>query len=176
GDERAVPPEHPDSNFGMASRTLLARLPIRREQVHRMEAERADLESAADDYAAALRAAAGVAAPAVPRFDLVLLGMGPDGHTASLFPGSPALEERSRLVVPAQSADGHRRLTLTLPVLNAARRVVFAATGEAKADAVRRTLGARGTPAGKVRPADGSLAWILDAPLASAAGVAASSL
>ena len=131
GDERAVPPDHPDSNFLMVNRVLLSRVRLPAGQVHRMEAERSDREAAAREYEGSL-----------PRqLDLLVLGMGPDGHTASLFPGSAALDERQRLVVPVIGAKPPpQRLTITPPVIEAARRVAVIATGEDKAAMVARAL------------------------------------
>jgi 6-phosphogluconolactonase len=137
GDERAVPPDHPESNFRMAGEALLSRVGLPPRSLHRMEAEAEDLEGAADAYAALLPAA----------LDVLVLGVGRDGHTASLFPGSPAVQERSRRVVPAQApVPPERRLTITPPVIAAARRVLVLAAGEDKADAVARALLAAGTP------------------------------
>src|SRR3990170_208271 len=99
GDERCAPPDHPESNYRMAAETLLEHVPIPREQIHRMRGEDPDVERAAGDYEGQLRATFRLGAGQLPRLDLVLLGMGADGHTASLFPGSPALREVSRLVV-----------------------------------------------------------------------------
>jgi 6-phosphogluconolactonase len=124
GDERAVPPDHPDSNYLTVHLALLSRVPIPAGQVHRMEAERADREAAAREYERSLP----------PRLDVLFLGMGPDGHTASLFPGSAALDERYRLVVPVLGAKvPAERLTITPPVIEAARKLAVIATGEDKA-------------------------------------------
>jgi len=128
GDERAVPPDHPESNFRMVQEALLAHVPIPAKRVHRMEAERTDRDAAARDYERALPA----------RLDVVLLGMGPDGHTASLFPRSPALAER-RLVVPVVAPKPPpERLTITPIVIQAAREVGMMATGADKAAMVAR--------------------------------------
>lgn len=129
GDERAVPPEDPESNFGMVRRALLERLTVR-PRVYRMEADRADLDGAAADYARALP----------DPLDVLLLGMGPDGHTASLFPGSPALAEQRRVVKVVAPKPPPVRLTITPPVIRAARDVAVLATGAEKADAVARAL------------------------------------
>jgi 6-phosphogluconolactonase len=131
GDERAVPPDHPDSNYHMVNRVLLSRVPVPAGQVHRMEAERSDREAAAREYERLLPS----------RLDILVLGMGPDGHTASLFPGSAALDERQRLVVPVVGAKlPAERLTITPPVIEAARRVAVIATGEDKAAMVARAI------------------------------------
>lgn len=166
GDERCVPPEHKDSNFAMAKSTLLARAPIPAEQVFRMRGEDVPPEAALA-YEADLKAFFRGRPPA---FDWVFLGLGDDGHTASLFPGSPALEEKSRPVVSNRveklNAD---RLTLTYPVLNAAKVVCFLVSGEAKAPVLKRILeegGASGFPAAGVRPATGDLRWYVDQPAA----------
>ncbi len=129
GDERAVPPDDPASNYRMAREALLEPARVPESRVHRMKAEQADLERAADDYAADLP---------MP-LDLVVLGIGVDGHTASLFPGASTLEERHRLVVPATGpAEPRTRLTITPPVIERARGVIVLATGSAKAPAVAR--------------------------------------
>jgi 6-phosphogluconolactonase len=133
GDERAVPPSDPQSNYRMACETLLGAVPIPPSQVHRITAERADLDAAADDYAALLP----------DRLDLIVLGIGADGHTASLFPGSPALHERARKVVAVDAPKPpHRRLTMTPPVIESAQVLIVLAEGEAKAAAVARALSA----------------------------------
>ena len=173
GDERGVPPDHPESNYRMAQETLLGKVPVPPEQVFRMAGERADLDEAAADYARALAGAFGIRRGELPRFDLVLLGMGIDGHTASLFPGSPALKEvfRPGVAVHAAAAVVPQRLTLTYPVLNHAAHVVFLVAGAEKARAVKAVLrdGAH-LPAGLVRPTDGRLVWMLDRPAAALLG------
>jgi 6-phosphogluconolactonase len=178
GDERGVRPGDPDRNDRMAAETLLSKVGIAPGRIHPMPAEREDRDAAADAYATEIRAAAGAAAGpgpggAAPRFDLVLLGMGPDGHTASLFPGTPALEERARLVVPTRRPEGRWGMTFTFPLLDAARAVVFTAIGEPKAAALRRVIepGSDPPPAARVRPR-GRCVWIVDAALATAAGLA----
>ncbi len=169
GDERHVPPDHPDSNYGMARAALLAEVPLRAESVHRIRGE-LEAAAAAAEYEAELRRALGPGDPAPPRLDLALLGLGADGHTASLFPGSPALLEASRLVVaPWVEHLRHHRITLTLPMLRAARAAAFLVSGAGKASRVADVLEGAGAslPAGLVRPAEGDLLWLLDAPAAA---------
>ena len=170
-DERCVPPGDERSNYRLAKEHLLDPLAIPSEHVSRMRGEE-EPGRAADEYADLLRTEfAHREEP--PRFDFVLLGLGPDGHTASLFPGTRALEE-TRLPVAANHVPqmGEWRLTLTLPVLNAARRAVFLVVGEEKKDVVAAVLRSeRGTPdlpASLVRPRDGSLIWVLDEAAAAA--------
>ena len=155
GDERAVPPDHHDSNYGAARAQLLDRLPgISAESVHRMPADAPDLDAAAERYeielARAFRVAPGGAPPA---FDLVWLGMGADGHTASLFPGSTGLAERRRWVVATWAPSiAAWRMTLTQPLINAARAALFVVTGPEKAAAVRSIAsGSRELPAARIR-------------------------
>jgi 6-phosphogluconolactonase len=167
GDERCVPPDHPDSNFAMTDAALLSRLE-RPPAVVRMRGE-LEAEAAAAGYEAEIRERLG----GNPRWDLLLLGLGPDGHTASLFPGKPEVEERSRLAVGVPLAGMEPqvpRITLTLPAICAARAVVFLVTGEGKADAVARVCARApdsGLPAAHVRPRYGSLTVLLDEAAAS---------
>jgi 6-phosphogluconolactonase len=167
GDERCVPPDDPDSNFAMADAALLSRLD-KPPTVIRMPGE-LEADAGAAAYETEVRARVG----GDPRWDLLLLGLGPDGHTASLFPGKPAVEERSRLVVGVPLAGMEPqvpRISLTLPALNAARAVVFLVTGEGKAETVARVFGASpdpGLPAAHVRPRFGSLTVLLDEAAAS---------
>jgi 6-phosphogluconolactonase len=161
GDERCVPPDHPDSNYGMAHAALLSRLdpePL----VHRMRGEDGH-EAAAREYDGVLRAELGDA----PRFDLLLLGLGPDSHCASLFPNRPEKDVDDRLVVGVPEAGLEPwvpRVSLTIPALNAARRVVYLVTGESKRDAVRRAFVDEdpASPSARVRPPDGELLVLLD--------------
>lgn len=153
GDERAVPPEHPESNYAMAFASLLSRVALPPVQIHRMEAERGDLEQAAREYAALLP----------PRLDLLLLGIGADGHVASLFPGAVALAERERRVVPAKGGQPPRaRLTITPPVIAAARSVLVMATGADKAPAVARALAGDAAPEAVPASLARGGTWILD--------------
>jgi 6-phosphogluconolactonase len=168
GDERCVPPDHPDSNYRMVCEALLDRL-AGRPRVQRMAGEE-DPRRAADLYEEALREEAAGDPLAL---DLVLLGLGPDAHTASLFPGKPAVEERERLVVyvPEPGMDPRvPRITMTLPLINAAKEVVFLIAGEDKADAVARAFGDGpdpSAPASLVAPGSGALTILLD-PAAAA--------
>jgi 6-phosphogluconolactonase len=162
GDESCVPPEHPDSNYGMANAALLSRLTAEPE-VHRMQGELGP-EAGAGAYEAEVREHMG----SEPRWDLLLLGLGPDAHCASLFPGKPEAEERRRLVVGvpvAGLAPQVPRISMTLPCLNAARHVVFIVTGADKADAVLRAFGPEpdpASPAAHVRPPAGTMTVLLD--------------
>jgi 6-phosphogluconolactonase len=178
GDDRCVPPDHEHSNYKMVSEELVDRLPIchRPPGWHRIRGELGP-GAAADAFEAELRAAFAADA-AVPVFDLVLLGIGPDAHTASLFPNDPALGERERWAVGVPvpgMAPLVPRVTWTLPVLDAAREVLFLIAGADKADAVARAFGdAPGpdAPASLVRPARGSLTVLLDAAAAARLGPA----
>ena len=167
GDERAVPPDDPESNFGVAYGMLISQLPdVRPDRVHRMQAESPDLDVAALAYETELRLAFGVRGGSPPAFDLLWLGMGPDGHTASLFPGSAALDEAERWAVASQAPTGQSRMTLTFPVLDAARETIFIVTGEDKADALARVRsGDTELPAARV--AGSAVRWIVDAPAAA---------
>jgi 6-phosphogluconolactonase len=170
GDERTVPPDHPESNFGVAYQMLIAALPnVRPEAIHRMPGEAPDLDAAALAYEAELRLAFGARGDDPPAFDLIWLGMGPDGHTASLFPGSAALDVTDRWVV-ANWAPGPQawRMTLTFPVLDAAREVLFVVTGADKADALERVrAGDHELPAARLRAAN--IEWLVDAAAAGEA-------
>ena len=174
GDERGVPPDHPDSNYGLAMETLFRPLGIESSQVHRMKGESADLRLAAADYERTVRALTHSPSPAIPRLDLVLLGLGEDGHTASLFPGTPALSERNQLVAVGLSPQGiPSRLTLTLGVINRATVVLFLVTDARKAQTVRailqsQTQAERALPAAQVKPDSGRLVWLLDDAAAAA--------
>jgi 6-phosphogluconolactonase len=138
GDERAVPPEHPDSNYGLARKLWFDPAGVPAASIHRMPAERPDLDEAARAYEDELAGALG----RPPRLDLVLLGVGPDGHVCSLFPGHPVLSEEGRYVRAVEDSPKPppRRLTLTLPALRAAGLLVVVALGEAKAAVLREAL------------------------------------
>lgn len=179
GDERAVPPNHPDSNYGLADATLLGPLDVLPDVVHRIRGDRPDRDAAAWDYQREIARVFGVAAEGrPPAFDLVLLGMGADGHTASLFPYTKALWERRRWVVshfvPKLNAD---RFTLTPPILNRAKEIRLLVTGADKAPALRAVLkGPRDVerlPVQIVQPDAGRLIWLLDQAAASHLGAPA---
>lgn len=164
-DERAVPPDHEECNYRMAYEVLLERVSIPDEQIHRMRGE-VPPEDAARQYERVLRETFELEPGQLPQFDLILLGMGADGHTASLFPGTSAVHERERLVVANDDPDlSIPRITLTFPVLNAAAKVMFLVAGQDKAPAVRQVIaGSDGDqpPAAHVRPTNGNLRWLLD--------------
>lgn len=167
GDERPVPPHHIDSNYGMAAAALLSKVPIAPQNVHRIHGEESDPHAAAWVYEQELRGFFGVPGGAFPRFDLILLGLGGDAHTASLFPGSAALDERDRLAV-ANRVDklDTTRITLTVPLLNNAGCVVFLVSGADKAAALKTVLegpyAPHGAPAQLIQPNPGRLIWMVD--------------
>lgn len=166
GDERCVPPDDKDSNYRMAQTALLSKVSIPPENVHRIKAERED--EAASDYEHELQKFFEANNGEMPRFDLVLLGMGADGHTASLFPGSSAVEERRRFVVATRSTTAPmNRISLTLPILNNARSCMFLVSGKEKAGVLQTIFAAEHTqetnfPAQLVNPNDGRLLWLVD--------------
>jgi len=169
GDERCVPPDHAESNYRMARETLLDRVPVPAANVHRIHGED-DPATAAGVYEATLRAL--LRTPAGARIDLVLLGLGEDGHTASLFPGSAAVHEQTRWVMAARAAAAWMwRITLTPAVINAAAEVLFLVSGGAKAGILRRVLeGPRRPeelPAQAIAPSNGRVRWFVDAAAAA---------
>jgi 6-phosphogluconolactonase len=175
GDERCVPPDDELSNYRMAKEALLDRLPDASAggpAVKRIAGERGP-NAAADDYERELRATLG---EELPRLDMVMLGLGPDAHVASLFPGQPSLRVQDRIAVGVEQAGFEPlvpRVSLTLPAINAARSVVFLVTGEEKSDAVARAFGgepSEDAPGSLVRPTDGELTLLLDR--AAAGGLA----
>jgi 6-phosphogluconolactonase len=173
GDERHVPPTDPESNYRMAEEAMLSKIPVAAGNVFRIAAENPDAAAAAEAYEQTLRKFFQLGPGEVPTLDLILLGMGPDGHTASLFPGTAGLQEQSRLVI-ANWVDKLKasRITLTLPVLNAARCVVFLVSGTDKATVLRTVLEedvpAEQYPSKLVRPSNGKLIWLVDRAAASA--------
>jgi 6-phosphogluconolactonase len=167
GDERHVPPSHADSNYGMARRELLDRVPVPAGRIHRVRAEWPDAEAAASDYEATIRQVFDVERGVVPVFDLILLGMGTDGHTASIFPGSPALHEPLRLVMaPFVETLGECRITLTARVLNRATSVIVLVGGSEKASVLRAVLEGPDDrsvlPAQLLRDSAGHVEWFVD--------------
>ncbi len=170
GDERCVPPDHPESNYRMVEETLISKIQIPQENVHRMAGEKAP-QIAAREYEAELKKFFELADGALPRFDLILLGLGEDGHTASLFPGSAALNEEEHLVAAVYVDKMNTyRLTLTLPVLNAGKEVIFLVAGSSKAAIVKELLGGQASatnyPAAKIQARDGKLIWMITADAA----------
>jgi 6-phosphogluconolactonase len=175
GDERCVPPNHPDSNYHMAWETLLSKAPVPSENIFRIPAEDPDPNRAAEEYSRTLtefflaHATKSGTAPLsnMPRFDLVLLGMGPDGHTASLFPHTPAIHNNESIVVAnfIEKFNAHR-ITLTAATINNARNVTFVVAGEDKAEALKNVI--EGSyqpelyPSQLIRPRNGTLLWLVD--------------
>lgn len=171
GDERAVPPEHADSNYRMVREALLDRIAIPPQNVHRMDAEPARIEQAAADYAATLQQQLPQDTLGLPVFDLILLGMGADGHTCSLFPDTPILKERARSVAPVYVEHLRSwRLSLTYPVLDAARQLLFLVAGQDKAARLRQICRGKdaSAPVQGIHPR-GAVEWYLDN--AAAAGL-----
>ena len=172
GDERHVPPTDPESNYHMADESLLSKVPVPPGNVFRIAAENPDAAAAAAAYEKTLEKFFALQPGQFPVFDLILLGMGPDGHTASLFPGTAGLQEKSRLVI-ANWVEKFKtsRITLTLPVLNAARCVTFLVSGTDKAPALHAVLDSDAPgeqyPSKLVRPTDGKLIWLVDRAAAS---------
>jgi 6-phosphogluconolactonase len=178
GDERHVPPDSPDSNYRMAQEALLSKVPVPPANIFPVPAENPDAAQAAEIYEQTLRKFFAVAPGEFPRFDLILLGMGPDGHTASLFPETPALQEKSRLVVANWVEKlGSSRITFTLPLLNAARRVAFLVSGTDKAAALHEVLEGKAPaekyPSRLVQPSEGKVIWFVDRAAASELSAAA---
>jgi 6-phosphogluconolactonase len=163
GDERFVPYDHPESNYRMTRETMLSRAPVPAVKVHPVPCDGTPDEAAAR-YEKTLQAAYGATTldPARPMFDITLLGMGPDGHTASLLPGEPVLEERKRWVAAVSHGRPEVRITMTYPVIESSRRVAFLVVGKEKA-AIFRTIRAGGSdvPAARVKPV-GELIWFVD--------------
>ncbi len=185
GDERCVPLDHPDSNYRAAYELLLSKAPVKPENIHPFIGETADPASAAEVYSLKLQrffsagqgAKRTITAPlaAFPRFDLVLLGLGADGHTASLFPHSPALAAQEQIAVA--NAVPHlpqRRLTLTVPSINNARNVTFLVSGKEKSEALRQVLTGpprpEALPSQMIKPASGTLLWLVDEAAAKGLG------
>lgn len=167
GDERYVPPSHPDSNEKMAREAWLDRVSIPPDNIHPMPTAAGNPETDAQTYDRQLQEFFGLSAGQFPSFDIMLLGMGDDGHTASLFPHTQALQVCERLVTVGNK-DGQPRLTLTVPVLNQSRCTLFLVAGENKQTALREVFAPNGDPLAYpsrfVQPIDGTLWWLLDEP------------
>ncbi len=164
-DERCVPPDSADSNYALAQEVLLSKIPIPANQIHRMPADQPDREAASREYTSEMQRTFGT--NGIPSFDLLQLGMGPEGHTASLFPHQESLHEQQRLVIPViVPKPPPPRLTFTPPLLNAARHVLFLVTGSEKAEAIQAVLEGPDQPeeypAQIVRPPKGEVVWMLD--------------
>lgn len=168
GDERFVPPENPASNFRMARQALLSKIHIPESNIHRVITETGDAQKAAADYEATLRKVVSADSAGLPRFDLMLLGVGLNAHTASLFPGADVLQECRKLVAASFVNELNQwRITMTIPVLNHARQIVFQVYGAEKASVVKRILNGpyepEETPAQLIVPDEGSaMTWVLD--------------
>ncbi len=167
GDERHVGPDHPDSNFRMANEAMISKSPLKPEQVTRIKGEYPDADQAAREYELAIRSYFKLGDGEFPRFDLVLLGMGSEGHTASLFPGTKALHEKRRIAVSNWVGKLlAERVTLTPPAINNAAHVIFMVTGADKAPALtavlERVYEPDQLPAQLIQPANGTLLWLVD--------------
>jgi 6-phosphogluconolactonase len=172
GDERDVGPDDPGSNYRMAREALIDRIAIPEQNVHRIPAGEGSARDAAAGCERELRAFFGRGDGRIPSLDLVLLGLGEDGHTASLFPGSPLLADTERLVTSGRvEMLAAERISMTLRLINGAARVIFLVSGASKAQAAKRILEGAGSgellPAARVAPAGGSLTWLLDAAAAA---------
>jgi 6-phosphogluconolactonase len=172
GDERHVLPDNPESNYRMARESFLSKVPVPAENVFRVPAENPDASKAAETYEQTLHKFFNPAPGTLPRLDMVLLGMGPDGHTASLFPGTAALQENSRWVVSNWVEKFKTdRLTLTLPVLNNAAVVMFLVSGQDKAGMLKEVLEGKQPgdlfPSKLIKPSNGELIWMVDRAAAS---------
>ena len=170
-DERCVPPDHASSNYRMIRESLLAPASVPAVNFHRIQGELGP-DNAASGYVRDLERSFSVHPPDFPRLDLVVLGMGADGHVASIFPGSRNLSERAQWVVPIEPGpEGLERVTLTLPVLNAAARIIFLVTGAEKSETLARVLDPQSTtgtlPSQRIAPIDGKLSWYVDRAAAS---------
>ena len=168
-DDRCVPLSDKASNYGAALKDFLEKIPMPPDRIHPMPTTITPSEGA-DRYQKDLKAFFHPGGKGYPVFDLVFLGIGTDGHTASLFPGHEALEEKEKWVVAVKGGKPNvNRLTLTFPVLNAAGKIVFLVSGKGKAEILRRLLGGKGTslPAQRIKPAKGKLIWLVDRDAAS---------
>jgi len=167
GDERHVPPDHKDSNFRMASESMLSKVPVKPEQIHRIKSENPDAEKAALEYEQDLRSSFKLGPGQLPRFDLFLVGMGDEGHALSLFPGTKALHDNGRLVMRNWVGKFYtERITMTAPVANNAAMVVFMVTRADKAPALKAVLEGpyepEQLPSQLFAPTNGKLLWLVD--------------
>jgi 6-phosphogluconolactonase len=170
GDERHVPPDTAASNYRMTKEALLSKVAIPEANIFRIKTENPDAEKVARDYEQTLKKFFNLKPEEFPRFDLTMNGIGPEGHTASLFPGSPALEETTRLVAaPWIEKFNMYRITLTLPVFNSAACVLFLAAGQEKISILKETFEnpSLDLPAQRINPTNGELLWFLDSAAAS---------
>ena len=160
-DERHVPPDHPDSNYRMTQEAMLSRVPVPEANIHRVHGESPDAAAAASEYEQTLLQ---LTKQTLPQLDLILLGLGPDGHTASIFPGSDVLNETKRLVAaPWVEKFNTHRITMTLPLLNNGASILFLVSGADKAEMVKKVIeGPKEFPAQAVQPTHGRLIWMLD--------------
>ena len=167
GDERLVPPDHADSNYRMVNTALLSKVPINATHVHRVPTELGDPDAVAAAYEKTILQDFNAGVGEIPRFDVSVLGLGANGHTASLFPNTSSLAEKQKLVMAEfiQELDQFR-VTMTLPLINHSRNIVFLVSGAGKASVVKEVLSGpndpRRLPAQLIRPDDGTLAWMLD--------------
>jgi len=167
GDERHVGPGHADSNFQMASDSILSKVPLQPKQIHRIKGEYPDTAQAAVEYQATIQREFGLKEGEFPRFDLVLLGMGSEGHTLSLFPGTKALHETQRIVTRNWVGKLYtERITLTAPAANNAANIIFMIAGADKACALKAVLEGphepEQLPAQMIQPSNGKLSWLVD--------------
>src|SRR5579859_923500 len=167
GDERHVPPDHSESNYRMANEAMLSKVSVPPANIHRIKAENPDAAIAARDYERELRRFFKLSAGKFPRFDIALLGLGPEAHTASLFPGTKALQEKKKLAVSNWVGKFFTdRITMTAPVFNRAHQVIFLVVGDDKAMPLKAVLEGKHEPdqlpAQLIRPGKGSLLWLLD--------------
>jgi 6-phosphogluconolactonase len=170
-DERFVPPSHKESNYCLIQEYLLKAIDIQKGNIHPVQTEEATLEIAAERYEADIRQFFNTERDdKIPKFDLIMLGIGEDGHTASLFPGSSSLKEKQRLTIPVIAVKTpHKRISLTLPVLNNAKHIIVLANGENKAHAVKEMIESKDSklPAALIKPGNGSLLLVIDEAAAS---------
>ena len=169
-DERFVPHSHKESNYRLIREYLLNHIDIPEANIHPVQTEETTVKQAAERYEDDIGNFFNIQGDRIPVFDLIMLGMGEDGHTASLFPGTPSLEEKRRLTIPVIAVKApHKRISLTLPVLNKAKHIIFLVSGEDKAPAVREMLESRDSelPAALVKPEHGSLLVVIDEAAAS---------